>query len=99
MADVYVGGCYDDTEWYVKAFIDKGGVERRYGRCWDGAVHRTEDVMIKYCPACGSEMELSTARFAMNQSDGARLFRECLTTSAPDCGQIKFTARAIACAP
>ena len=40
MADVYVGGCYDDTEWYVKAFIDKGGVELQiWSMCWDGAVH------------------------------------------------------------
>ena len=40
MADVYVGGCYDDTEWYVKAFIDKGGVELQiWSMCWDGAVY------------------------------------------------------------
>lgn len=40
MADVYVGGCYDNTEWYVKAFIDKGGVELQiWSMCWDGVVH------------------------------------------------------------
>ncbi len=40
MADVYIGGCYDDTEWYVKAFIDTSGVELQiWSMCWDGAVH------------------------------------------------------------
>ena len=47
--------------------------------------------MIKYCPACGSEMELSAARFAMNQSDGAPIVSGVPHYICPDCGQIKFT--------
>ena len=40
MADVYVGGCYDDTEWYVKAFIDEGSLMLQiWSMCWDGANH------------------------------------------------------------
>ena len=40
MADIYVGGCYDDTEWYVKAFIDGGRLNVLiWSMCWDGCAH------------------------------------------------------------
>lgn len=47
--------------------------------------------MVEYCPACGSEMELSTARFAMSQSDGAPVVCGVPHFACPECGQIKFT--------
>ena len=40
MADVYVGGCYDEQEWYVKAFIEGGELEvQLWSMCWDGCSH------------------------------------------------------------
>lgn len=40
MADVYIGGCYDETEWYVKAFINKSGLKLQiWSMCWDGSAH------------------------------------------------------------
>lgn len=47
--------------------------------------------MVEYCPACGSEMHLSSERFAMNQSDGAPIVSGVAHCICPDCGQIKFT--------
>ena len=40
MADVYVGGCYDNQEWYIKAFIENGELEvQLWSMCWDGCTH------------------------------------------------------------
>lgn len=40
MADVYVGGWYDDTEWYVKAFIEAGNLTLQvWSMSWDGSLH------------------------------------------------------------
>ena len=47
--------------------------------------------MIKYCPACGSEMVLSTEEFAMSQRDGAPVVSGVPHFICPACGQIKFT--------
>lgn len=47
--------------------------------------------MVEYCPACGSEMHLSSERFAMNERDGAPIVSGVAHYICPDCGQIKFT--------
>ena len=40
MADVYVGGWYDDTEWYVKAFIEGDNLTLQiWSMAWDGSLH------------------------------------------------------------
>lgn len=40
MADVYAGGWYDKTEWYVKAFIEDDKLTLQvWSMCWDGAAH------------------------------------------------------------
>ena len=40
MADVYVGGWYDDEDWYVKAFIEDDGIAVHiWSMCWDGSQH------------------------------------------------------------
>lgn len=40
MADIYVGSDYDDTEWYVKAFIEQGELRVQvWSMCWDGSMH------------------------------------------------------------
>jgi hypothetical protein len=40
MADIYVGGCYDDAEWYVKAFVDGGRLNVLiWSMRWDGCAH------------------------------------------------------------
>lgn len=39
-ADIYCGMFYDDTEWYVKFFIEnEGPVVEIWSMNWDGAVH------------------------------------------------------------
>ena len=40
-ADVYRGGSFDDTEWYVKYFVDETGpqIVDIWTMVWDGAVH------------------------------------------------------------
>ncbi len=40
MADVYAGGWYDDTEWYVKAFIENESITMQiWTLAWDGSNH------------------------------------------------------------
>ena len=40
MADVYVGGWYDDTSWYVKAFIEDESLTLMvWSLAWDGSLH------------------------------------------------------------
>ena len=40
MADVYIGGWYDDTEWYVKAFIEDDSLTLQiWSMAWDGSLH------------------------------------------------------------
>lgn len=40
-ADVYIGGTYDDIEWYVKFYIDEAGsqVVDIWSMVWDGTNH------------------------------------------------------------
>lgn len=40
-ADVYIGGTYDDIEWYVKFYVDETGsqVVDIWSMVWDGANH------------------------------------------------------------
>ncbi len=40
MADVYVGSQFDDTEWYVKVFIeDNTTMVQIWSMNWDGSLH------------------------------------------------------------
>lgn len=47
--------------------------------------------MVEYCPACGSEMHLSSERFAMNGREDAPVVCGVPHFACPECGQIKFT--------
>ena len=40
MADIYIGGYYDDTDWYVKAFIEHDELEVQiWSLCHNGEQH------------------------------------------------------------
>lgn len=92
MADIYVGGWYDETERYVKAFIEHDEITLQFwSMCWEGSLHQEAETNKAICPNCGTEMSLSTSPLMFRDWTGKVNPHAIEHNERPRCGEVTFS--------